>query len=160
MSIETERHPRFLLYGVRGESMLPTLRSGDLVLVRTAATSKRVPSRGDVVVVNHRGEQTEQAEHEAMKRIVALPGERIDLRDGMLLIDGERLRERYLRGLPAHIGSDAASWALGDGEYFVMGDNRAHSTDSRAYGPLRREQITGRAVCRIWPPLRWGFLRR
>ena len=78
--------------------------------------------------------------------------------DGTLYIDGEAHAEPYLGGLSPHLGLDALEFALGTDEYFVLGDSRAHSTDSRHYGPIKCQQIEGRAVCRIWPPLRWGKL--
>ena len=148
------RASRFLLYGVRGQSMTPSLRPGDYLLVRTAATSLRPPARRDIVVVN----TPERDGAELLKRIVGLPGERIAFTDGTLLVDGERLTERYLRGLPPYAGLDDSEFTMGDDEYFVMGDNRAHSTDSRHYGAVRLSQIEGRAICRIWPPQRWWKL--
>ena len=87
-----------------------------------------------------------------MKRIIGLPGEEVCLSDGFLLIEGKRLHEPYLKGLPAYLGLDEFSWKLGDGEYFAMGDNRVHSTDSRDFGPLSLGQIVGRVWFRLWPP--------
>ena len=145
------RASRFLLYGVRGQSMSPSLRPGDYLLVRTAATSTRTPARRDIVVVNARAGE----EGELLKRIVGLPGDHIAFTEGTLLINGERLTERYLRGLPPYSGLDRSDFTMGDDEYFVMGDNRAHSTDSRHYGPVQRSHIEGRAICRMWPLHRW-----
>ena len=91
-----------------------------------------------------------------LKRIVGLPGEEVRLSEGMLLIDGERLAEPYLGGLPASPGLGDQQWKLRDGEYFVLGDNRAHSTDSREFGPVGLGLIVAKAWFRCWPPTRWG----
>ena len=127
--------------------MAPTLREGDYVLVRARETFGRAPQRGDVVVVA-------VAEGRHVKRIVGLPGERVAFTEGMLLIDGARLMEPYLRGLPPYLGLEDAEFSLARDEYFVMGDNRPHSTDSRHCGPVTRSSIEGRTVWRLWPLLR------
>ena len=141
----------FALYRVKGESMTPSLRDGDYLLARRFHQLKRKPARGDIVVVAVSGKSR-------LKRVVGLPGERVTFTDGMLLVNGDKLAEPYLRGLPPYLGLERSEFVLGGEEYFVMGDNRAHSTDSRDYGPVRRAQIEGRAVCRIWPPIRRGIL--
>lgn len=128
--------------------MAPTLRQGDYVLVRACQAPACEPRRGDIVVV-----ALVQGRH--MKRIVGLPGERVALTEGVLLIDGNRLTEPYLHGLPPYLGLADAEFPLAKDEYFAMGDNRAHSTDSRHYGPVMRSSIEGRTICRVWPPLRW-----
>ena len=70
------------------------------------------------------------------------------------MIDGARLMEPYLRGLPPYLGLEDAEFSLAKDEYFVMGDNRPHSTDSRHCGPVTRSSIEGRTVWRVWPLLR------
>jgi len=127
--------------------MAPTLCQGDYVLVRAREAFGRAPRRGDVVVVA-------MAEGSHVKRIVGLPGERVVFTEGMLLIDGVRLREPYLRGLPPYLGLEDAEFSLAKDEYFVMGDNRPHSTDSRHCGPVAGSSIEGRTVWRVWPLLR------
>ena len=133
----------FALYRVQGDSMSPALQSGDYLLVREYTGSKRPFSRGDIVVVAQSGNRH-------LKRVIALPGERVIFSDGMLFIDGERLAEPYLNGLPAYLGLDESDYMLDGEEYFIMGDNRAHSTDSRHNGPIHRSQIKGRVLVRIW----------
>ena len=144
----------FHLYRVQGQSMAPTLHQGDYLLVRSPEQIERSPARGDIVVFR----ALQQPQQSVLKRVVGLPGERVVFEDGTLSIDGEAQVEPYLGGLPPHLGLDAMDFALGSDEYFVMGDNRTHSTDSRHYGPIRRSRIEGRVVCRMWPPLRWGKL--
>lgn len=127
--------------------MAPTLRQGDYVLVRASEGFSRAPRRGDVVVVA-------MAEGSHVKRIVGLSGERVVFTEGMLLIDGDRLVEPYLRGLPPYLGLEDAEFSLAKDEYFVMGDNRPRSTDSRHCGPVTRSSIEGKTVWRVWPLLR------
>ena len=136
-----------LLYRVVGASMAPTMLAGDLLLVQEDSRNRRIVSRGDIVVLTQSGRSQ-------LKRIVALPREHIALTDGMLLIDGRRLKEPYLYGLPPYLGLDDSAYDLASDEYFVMGDNRAHSTDSRQYGPVHRAQINGKVLCRTSPLFR------
>ena len=127
--------------------MAPTLRPGDYVLVRAREAFGRAPQRGDVVVVT-------MADGSHVKRIVGLPGERVVFTEGTLFVDGARLMEPYLGGLPPYLGLEDAEFSLAKDEYFVMGDNRPHSTDSRHCGPITRSSIGGRTVWRVWPLLR------
>ena len=136
----------FQLYRVQGESMTPTLRQGDYVLVLAYGTLARKPRRGDIVVAA-------MAEMSRVKRIVGLPRERLVFTEGRLLVDGDHLPEPYLRGLPPYPGLDTCEFSLGADDYFLMGDNRAHSTDSRRLGPVPRAAMAGTA-CRVWPPRR------
>ena len=138
--------------------MEPALRDGDLALV---VKRRRAPARGRIVVV----EAADGAGGDAafrIKRVVGLPGERVETRDGLLFINGAHFPEPYLGGLPANAGLGRASWTLGADEYFVMGDNRAHSHDSRRYGPARARDVVGAVVARIRPPrfLRSALSRR
>ena len=141
-----------VLYRVEGKSMLPTLCAGDYLLVRECMGSKRRLARGDIIVLAEAGGSQ-------LKRIVALPREQVAFADGMFLIDGKRLEEPYLQGLPPYLGLGESRFELGIDEYFVMGDNRVHSTDSRHYGAVHRSQIYGRVVCRVWPLFRFGKRR-
>lgn len=139
------------LYLVRGWSMAPTLLHGQRVLVRRLG---RAPlRRGDIVVLR---EPTAEGV-ESVKRIVGLPGERVEVRGGRATVDGRALDEPYLLGG----GGDGpeGSWRAGEGEHFVLGDNRVRSIDSRTYGPVRREHIVGRVWLCCWPPSRWGRVR-
>lgn len=133
--------------------MSPTLLAGDYLLVRGVSASKQALARGAVVVV-----ADQRHEQRILKRVIGLPKEQITFTDGTLLIDGRSLLEPYLRGMPPYLGLDDSDYALGPDEYFVMGDNRAHSTDSRHHGPLSWSQIVGRAVWRVLPPSQWGKL--
>ena len=133
--------------------MFPTIEPGERLLVSNGAPDGP-PSRGDIVVVK----DPREASLHSIKRVIGTPTEEVRLSDGMLFIDGEHRVEAYLRGLPATIGLGDRSWSLREDEYFVMGDNRAHSTDSRHHGPLDAKLIVGKAWFRCWPPGRGGSL--
>ncbi len=135
---------------VPSPSMSPTLQTGDILLVRKDAYRKgRIPQRGDIVLFKREG-----MSHYFVKRIIGLPGESIIAQSGSVSINGKRLQEPYLgkhmiRERPGHI-------FLGNDEYFVMGDNRAHSEDSRDIGAVQRADITGRVTAIIAPWRRRG----
>ena len=137
----------FWMYRVQGQSMAPALLHGDYVLVRALTKPARQPRRGDVVVVT-------MTEVSHIKRVVGLPGERLVFEEGTLLVDGAKLSEPYLRGLPSYLGLETFEYSLAADAYFVMGDNRAHSTDSRHFGPVLCSQVEGTVVWCLWRPLR------
>ena len=135
------------LYIVRGYSMTPTFSPGDRLLVhRTPSRAFRI-ARGELVVVR----DDPDGERLHLKRVIGLPRESISQSEGVLLVNGRRLDEDYLGGLPAVIGLDDITWNLGDDEFFLLGDNRAHSTDSRQLGPAKLDNIEGTVRCRFWP---------
>ena len=138
---------RVELYVVRGHSMSPTFSEGDRLLVRRTPRRTFSFARGDVVVVR----DGPDGERLHLKRVIGFPRESIRQSDGVLLVNGRRLDEDYLGGLPAVIGLEEESWNLGDGEFLLLGDNRAHSTDSRQLGPIRLDRIEGIVQCRFWP---------
>ena len=132
---------------VRGHSMTPTFSPGDRLLVRRTRSPGLRVARGDLVVVR----DGPDGERRHLKRMIGLPRESISQSEGVLLVNGRRLDEDYLGGLPAVIGLEEESWNLGDGEFFLLGDNRAHSTDSRQLGPVRLDNIDGTVRFRFWP---------
>jgi signal peptidase I len=125
---------------VQGDSMRPTLRPGQRLAV---GPLDRPPRRGDLVVVGREG-------FEVVKRVVGLPGERLRLAGGRLEVDGVEVAEPYLAG---SAGSDL-ELRLGDGQYLVLGDHRAASTDGRDFGPVPAEALAGRVRFAYWPPRR------
>ena len=128
---------------VQGRSMSPTLHDGDRCLLNRLSYLYAAPKRGDLVVLRDREENDL-----AVKRIVALPGEAVRVSEGTIFVNGRRLVEPYLDAgtlTMAPTGADQA-YKLGGDEYFVLGDNRAESEDSRFYGPISREQIVGTLI--------------
>ncbi len=138
---------------VSGQSMVPNFYDGDYLLVDELTYRFRIPERGEVAVFRYPNDESTYF----IKRIVGLPGERIEIRNGKIMIanttnpDGFLLNERYLTdGLVTTVNGDS-KFELGPNEYFVMGDNRSYSFDSRSWGPLGSREIIGLVRFRLWP---------
>ncbi len=135
-------------------SMVPTLKVDDRLLVDKLTLHTRDVKRGDIVVFERPATFTDTTIKDLIKRVVGLPGETIEGRDGVVWVNGKRLREPYLvKGITT---SDFAPVRVAVDNYFVMGDNRPESFDSRFWGTVEREKIIGRALIRVWPPTRFG----
>jgi signal peptidase I len=138
------------LYTVRGDSMSPSLTDADYVLVARRAYRRGGPARGDIVLL--RDPRSRGGVY--VKRVVGLPGEWVGFRDGHVLVNDGALHEPYVvEAAPAGSG---VTWPLAADEYFVLGDNRSDSLDSRRFGPLRREHILGQVWYRLLPGARRG----
>jgi signal peptidase I len=147
-------------------SMEPNFHEGQRVLVskldsiwsslfvrtaHAADTRRNSPfalQRGQVVVFFKSPTRGEDA---LIKRAIGLPGDTIELRDGAVLVNGQTLAEPYVNGAQTLCGNYCQSFTLGPDEYFLMGDNRANSLDSRSFGPIPAGQLVGRVVLRYWP---------
>lgn len=145
---------------VDGSSMEPTLTNGDNLIVDKLSYRFRDPERFDIIVFPYK----HKAKTYYIKRIIGLPGETVQIDEqGDIYINGEVLSESYGREIirAENIGLAAEPIVLGEDEYFVMGDNRNNSTDSRypQVGNIRREDIIGRAWVRIWPLSGFGILK-
>lgn len=145
---------------VDGESMTNTLQDGDNLLVEKITYRFSDPQRFDIIVFPPKYEQDTYY----IKRIIGLPNETVFIdEDGSIYIDGELLEESYGKEIidKNHIGIACNPITLGDDEYFVMGDNRNNSRDSRyeSVGNVKREDIIGKAWVRIWPLSSFGFLK-
>lgn len=132
---------------VDGSSMEPSLTSGQLVLVNKLHYQFRTPQRGDIIVFW----LPSVSERNTIKRIIGLAGDTIEFRDGWVYINGERLDEPYISQPCAFTICPNSIWQVGDGDYFVMGDNRNHSRDSRSFGVIPDDAIVGKAIFRYWP---------
>lgn len=134
---------------VSGSSMENTLHHGDNLIVDKITYRFKDPSRYDIIVFPFRYEENVYY----IKRIIGLPGETIRIEDGTIYVDGEVLYESYGREVMKSAGLAADPVVLGEDEYFVLGDNRNDSTDSRDpnVGVIHRDEIIGRAWMRIWP---------
>jgi signal peptidase I len=149
-------------YRIPSASMEDTLLIGDRVLVDRVSWRFSQPERGDIVVFH-----APVIGPVLIKRIIGLPGDEISLSGGFVYINGRRLDEPYVRLIDGHQEpsepfSNGLPWSLQEpykvpaDSYFVMGDNRTDSGDSRDFGPIKREQFVGRAFGKYWPPGRIG----
>jgi signal peptidase I len=152
---------RWLTVEVSGESMAPALEAGDWLVIRRLSEHTPRPEAGDVVLAR------DPSGRHLLKRAIGLPGEVVELHeDGVVHIDGRELSEPYAHG-PTHPTSDMrALTRLGEHAYYLLGDNRGRSTDSRDHGaflasegPVSRPRVEGVAVLRYWPRHRIGWLR-
>ena len=161
---------------IPSESMVPTLEVGDRVLVSRLSYRLHDPRRGDIVVFTSpfNGQKQKRSlpqrvvhsilesvglrqpsTEDFIKRVIGLPGETVEGREGRIYINGRELREPYLVEPPV---GDFAPRKIGKGQLWVMGDNRNRSSDSRVFGPIAERKVVGRAIVRIWPVGRLGFL--
>lgn len=143
---------------VDGRSMNPNLNDGDNLIVEKLSYRFRDPQRFDIIVFPPQGAPKEHY----IKRIIGLPGETVQIDyEGNIYINGEVLEEDYGLETIQNPGRAAEPVTLGEDEYFVLGDNRNNSTDSRTekVGNVKRSTITGRAWVRIWPLSDFGVLK-
>lgn len=143
------RYFLFQPFFVRGQSMDPNFENGDYLIIDEISYHFRAPERGEVIVFKYPQDPSQRF----IKRIVGLPGETVEIKDGKVMIYKEGqpqiLNEsNYLSDL--YTGGDLQI-TLGEDEYFVLGDNRSFSFDSRRFGVLPGENIIGRVIFRAWP---------
>lgn len=137
-------------FRIEGYSMEPSLHQGQYLIVNKAVYQwLHDPQRGDIVVF----EYPRAPDRDFIKRVIGLPGETVEVRDGAIYIDSVPLEEPYLSDA-TH--GNMSPRKLGPNEYFVLGDNRDNSSDSRSWGPLPRDNIIGKAWLSYWPPRLWG----
>ncbi len=129
---------------VRGESMEPTLHTNEYLLVEKISYRLHGPRRGDVVVFRYPRDEDENF----IKRVIAVPGETVEIVSGRVYIDGQPIVEPYLLQLPRE---SMPPTRIPDGKLFVLGDNRLNSNDSRAFGMVSMDELVGRAWLRYWP---------
>lgn len=134
---------------VSGHSMEPSLHDHDQLLVDKISYRFREPRRYEIIVFPYKYEENTYY----IKRIIGMPGETVQVKNGIVYINGEPLGEEYGAELMDDPGIAGVPVTLGKDEYFVLGDNRNHSADSRRpnVGVLKREDLIGRAWIRIWP---------
>jgi signal peptidase I len=147
---------------IAGPSMETTLYGNDRVLVNKLAYRFREPSRGDVIVFDRVTTNGDTVQHDDLiKRVIGLPGERLEVRDCVVFVDGVAIDEPWLSADMTDTTYDPGTRCgtanvepvtLGDDEVFLIGDNRPMSFDSRMFGPIDVDLIVGRALVVIWPP--------
>lgn len=140
---------------VDGTSMQNTLHDEEQLMVERLSYQFSDPKRFDIVILMPYGDDVDEY---FIKRVIGLPGETIQIKDGEIYINGEVLEENYGKEPIIEGGIAEEPLTLGNDEYFVMGDNRNDSDDSRAdyIGPISRNLIKGKAILRIWPLDRFG----
>jgi signal peptidase I len=142
----------FQTFYIPSESMVPTLQIGDRLVVNKLADDYHL---GDIIVF--RRPDTWSAEHDVLiKRVVALEGQTVEVRDNTVVVDGQALDEPYLAA--GTTMPDYPEFTVPDNQIFVMGDNREASSDSRENGPVPLDNVVGRAALRIWPVGEFGGL--
>ena len=140
------RYFLFQPFIVKGQSMEPNFESGDYLIIDELSFRFREPRRGEVIVFQYPRSPSQRF----IKRIIGLPGETVEVKGGSIMIDDQILDEsEYLSyGLQT---PGALRISLNENEYFVLGDNRISSSDSRQWGSLPRKNIVGRVYFRAWP---------
>lgn len=138
-------------FRVDGPSMEPGLHTNEFVLVDKIAYLFSTPRRGDVIVFHYPLDTST----DFIKRVIGLPGDTIQTTSTEVIVDGQVLHEPYI-SRPFNFGSSA--WKLGPDQYFVMGDNRDNSLDSRTWGPLDKSYIIGKAAVVYWPVSNWELI--
>ncbi|MFQ3565716.1 MAG: signal peptidase I [Aggregatilineales bacterium] len=138
---------------IEGPSMQPSFHAGQFLIVSRLHYLFGAPQRGDIVVFDPPGDDGRTDEPLLIKRLIGLPGERVEVRDGRVYINGELLTESYINStsVAQSCRGQYCDVVLRDNEYFLMGDNRNNSRDSRAFGPVERSRIVGEAIIRYWP---------
>ena len=137
---------------VEGASMEPNFESNEYLIIDELSYRFNQPQRGEVIVFRYEKDPSQFF----IKRVIGLPGEAVEIEDGKVLINDQPLAENYL---DAHLNSRSHfdRIVLKAGQYFLMGDNRGNSLDSRVFGPVDSEFIVGRVWFRTWPFDRFSF---
>jgi len=135
---------------VDGQSMEPTLHTGEFVIVNKLAYKLGAPNTGDVIVFRF----PRDPDQEYIKRVIGLPGDQVEISAGQVIINDHVLDEPYLAASPSY----EANWVVPENSLFVLGDNRNNSSDSHSWGPVPMEHVIGKAVLVYWPPKNWGLI--
>lgn len=142
---------------VNGQSMVPNFQSGEHVLTDKVTFKMRDPQRGEVVVFHAPPDANcpEGTGCDFIKRVLGVPGDTLEVKENAIWVNGEKLPEPYIPSdfpiLPGN-ATKGKSVYLGPNEFFVSGDNRPYSSDSRAWGAITKDEIIGRVFFRYWPP--------
>lgn len=136
-------------FRIESVSMQPNLWEGEYVIVDKVSYALGSPQRGDIIVFEKAGQP------DLIKRVIGLPGETVEVRNGQTFIDGVAIEEPYLAQPPNYT---LPATTIEADHYFVLGDNRNNSSDSHVWGPIHRESIVGRAWIIYWPPPDWQIV--
>ncbi len=143
---------------VSGLSMYPTMYNGDYLITEKVSYRFGEPKKGQIVVLKNPRDESQ----DFIKRIIATPGDTLRIENDGVFVNGQKLKETYLpAGTLTHAGAfitEGTELKAGSNQYFVFGDNRNHSSDSREWGSVTKEEFVGRALFRYWPPQGVGSL--
>lgn len=143
---------------VSGLSMYPKMHDGDYLITEKLSYKFGEPKRGQIVVLKNPRDNSQ----DFIKRIIAVPGDSLKIENNQVFVNGQKLNETYLPlDTPTPAGAFVTEGVIikaGVNQYFVFGDNRNHSSDSREWGPVTKEELVGRALFRYWPPQTIGSL--
>lgn len=134
-----------------GYSMQPNLHEGERLLINKVVYKFRQPESGEVIIFHPPTKQ----EADYIKRVIALPGETVEVEEGVVYVNGHQLDEPYIKEPPTYTLSERK---IAENEYFVLGDNRNNSNDSHNGWTVSRESIIGKAWFTFWPPREWGIV--
>lgn len=144
---------------VSGLSMFPTFDNGDYIMTDKISYRLAAPQRGDVVVLKNPRDESQ----DFIKRIIGLPGETMEISNNKVIINGKLLQEKYLPPqtitTPGNFLGEGESIKIPENQYIVVGDNRSHSSDSREWGGITKEEIVGKVFFRYWPPQSFGLIK-
>ena len=150
----------FQPFFVRGQSMEPNFQNGQYILTNKVEYKLRSPNRGDVVIFK----SPRNKDVDYIKRIIGKPGDRVMLKEGTFYVNGTKVEESYLAsGTYISQGSflrEGSEIIVPKGQYFLVGDNRGHSSDSREFGTIPLEDFIGRAFLRYWPFSQAGLIQQ
>ena len=138
-------------FRVDGQSMEPGLHTDEFVLVDKAAYLFRSPQRGDVIVFHYPVDPS----MDFIKRVIGLPGDTVQTTSAEVIVDGQILHEPYINDA-SNLNDNTLK--LGPDQFFVMGDNRNNSFDSRSWGPVNKSYIVGKAILAYWPLSDWELI--
>jgi signal peptidase I len=142
----------FQAFYIPSESMEPTLKPNDRVLVNKLSYKLHAIHRGDIVVFKRPpSEASDPTIKDLIKRVIGLPGDTIEGRNDEVYINGQPLKETYVMPGAAGLTANFPATKVGNDQYFVMGDNRTNSKDSRFIGTIPKSLVVGRAFIRVWP---------
>ena len=137
---------------VDGASMEPTLQSGEFVIVNKLAYFFGDADVGDIIVFHF----PRDPDQEYIKRVIGLPGDRVEVKNGEVFVNGQILDEDYIAASPVY----NTEWDVPVDSLFVLGDNRNNSSDSHNWGPVPLDFVIGKATFIYWPPTEWGILNQ
>ena len=137
-------------FRIEGFSMLPTLEEGEYIIINKLSYYLEEPERGDIIVLHFPNDRS----RDFIKRIIGLPGDHVEVANGVVSVNGTELNEPYINAAPSYNGS----WDVPDDHFFVLGDNRNNSSDSHNWSYLPRKDIVGKAWVIYWEVDKWGLV--